>query len=153
MSAVTRYLKRAVCARTACWESETFVDGGVTVVLGSGWECFMSDRHFSNAHGCVARRTGGFCDGIAAFSQASNREARVVEAKATPDFAAAKPQLRKGLELVAGSCGRAVSAISLELHTHPAGEMTARPSSSTRWLQVGRSRLPIRWIVDGVEQF
>lgn len=153
MSAVIHCLQREGCARGACWESEGFGDAGVTVVLGAGWKCFMADRHFSNERGCRSRRAGGFCDGIAGHSQASNRRARVVEAKATPDLPEAKPQLRRGVEFLARACAGAFDSISVEVHTRPAGQTTVRPAPSTRWLNVGRARLPIKWIVLGVEQF
>jgi hypothetical protein len=146
-------LKSRGCAENGCWELTEFVDGGVTVRLGAGWECFMADRHFSNRRRCLPRRLGEFCDGIAAFGQPSNSRVRIIEAKATPDFAAAKPQLRKGLVFALSLPSVKREQVSLEVHTRPAARITVRPSAAARSLQLGSARFPIEWIANGASQF
>src|SRR5687767_2038989 len=91
-------LRSSGCDRNSCWECDEFVDGGTLARLGAGWWAFMADRHFGNVHGCVETRVGGFCDALAVSAQPANSRLRVIEVKATPDFAAAKPQLRKGVQ-------------------------------------------------------
>jgi hypothetical protein len=143
-------LKDKVCANSSCWESTDFTEAGVRVVLGNGWCCLMADRHFSNTHGCVARRQGGYCDGIAAFRQSSNRNLRIIEAKAGADIAKARPQLRRGAELVLGLFGGDVRRMTAECHASSAPRITARPR---RDLKVGTTRIPIELWVAGVRRW
>ena len=149
-SSLVTSLRNAVCARNACWEAGGFSEAGVAVILGEGWQCFMADRHFSNAHGCVAQREGGYCDGIAAFRQPSNRSIRLVEAKRGADIAAARPQLRRGAELVLRLPGVLTTAITAECHAARAPRITTRPR---RELRVAGARIPIELWVAGVRRW
>jgi hypothetical protein len=148
---ITIGVLKMICANSSCWEESSFVDGGVTVALGPGWHCLMMDRHFSNSHGCVQRRCGGFCDGIAAHAQGSTSRIRILEAKQQLDLAAAAPQLRRCAERVLKLPGAVTQDVSAELHVGALPRLTVRPRR--RWLQVGLVRLPISVYVTGEKRF
>jgi hypothetical protein len=121
--------KQATCAKPACWERESFVEGGVQVDLGSGWNAFMLDRHFANKHRCVGARgrKGELCDAIALPDQNPNRKYRLIEAKAGGLSSKAARQLQNGaayLEGIIGKCRR--NRLTAEVHTGSAVAVTAK---------------------------
>lgn len=137
-----------VCDENSCWETGGFEDPPVTVVLGDAWECLMADRHFSNKHKCLRTRKGGYCDGIAVHRQSAAKGVRLVEAKASGSVADARPQLRKGAELVVASGGERV-AMSAECHTEGAPTNTLSPQ---RPLRAAGRLIPVSIFVRGVLQ-
>lgn len=153
-SDLIRELKAAGCSERSCWTHESFEDGGVRVRLGNGWWCFMADQHFSNTNHCLgaSETRQGFCDAIGAFSQGSNREVRVVEAKTPVDFSEAKDSLRYGVEFALRLPSVSRERIRVELHVRGAPRTTARPRKERRTLKVGNHVYEIALYVDGSRQ-
>jgi hypothetical protein len=75
---------------------------------------------------------------------------RLVEAKKGADIAQAKPQLRKGAELVLTLDGVDPRQVTAECHASAAPNVTARPR---RDLRVGRVHIPVELWVAGVRRW
>lgn len=145
-------VKEHACSSATCWESEKFLDGGVEAIVGSGWKCFMAERHFTdNACGTVGRTEGGYCDAIAAHQQASSRRLKVIEVKTQAKFPHAKSQLRKGVQFALGLPAVSADAVAVELHVKEAPKITVRPQQ--RSLLVGTRLFSIQLVVAGQPQF
>jgi hypothetical protein len=146
-------IKKHGCSKTACWCHERFTDGGVEVILGNGWWCFLADRHYRNASGCLSdQERTGCCDGIAAYSQTSSRRIRVIEAKTPSDFPESKDPLRCGVEFSLELPSVTVNDISVELHVRDAPSGTIRPPRGRRTLLVDGHAYEIGLYVSGKRQ-
>ena len=144
-------LKEHGCSKGSCWTKKEFEDGGVLAVVGAGWLCFMSERHFTAGACGLSPTEGGYCDAVAASSQSSNRLLRVVEVKTQPKFAQAKSQLRKGVQFVLGLPDVSPDEVAVELHVKAAPKSSVRPQQ--RDLTVGTRRFSIQLVVGGKPQF
>lgn len=146
--------KRAVCPKPSCWARESFEDAGIQVNMGSGWNAFLIDNHFSNKHRCLSHgkarrpgkkgtREGGFCDAIAVPDQNPNCRFRLIEAKAGGMSSTAAEQLQRGaeyLESIIGQCHKV--KLTAEIYTGSLPAVTSRRRSQIK-LCGGKIRIPI----------
>ena len=146
--------KEATCPKSACWARESFKDAGIQVNMGSGWNAFLIDSHFSNKHKCLSKRKtrkpgkkgtreGGFCDAIGIPDQNQNCRFRLIEAKAGGMSSTAAEQLQRGadyLESIIGHCRKI--RLTAEIYTDSLPAVTSRRRSHVK-LCSGKMRVPI----------
>lgn len=140
MSSDSKVMKRLVCGKAACWNRGEIIDStGVKAVLGNGWDGFQLDDHFRNKHGCVAKRVGALCDGVAArVQEPPRRSVWLIEVKRAARVSKAKDQLINGGRKVR-ECWPEASIEKATLFCLHVPKLTTRPG---RWISIEGKRVP-----------
>lgn len=118
--------------------------------MGSGWNAFMLDRHYSNKHKCLGKtpgaRKGTKCDAIGVPDQNQNCRFRLIEAKSGGMSANTARQLQAGadfLQSVIGKCPKI--KVTAELITRDIPSVTNKRRAHVE-LKALKRKIPIQVI-------